>query len=160
MVNETRLVAPTVDTGARGDSSGWSGSLPDDVLQATAHRLVLFCGVAAASWVAAVVLEHVLARPGAVTPFPWPGDLIAGIVVAILLAAQATIRRRVRSNCALTIDLGLGLVVINAIGVAVLNTWVPLPEPIDTRFVSWIAIVILAHAMIAPSTPARPSSPR
>jgi serine/threonine protein kinase len=45
--------------------------------------------------------------------------------------------------------------VINAVGVALLNTWTPLPEPIDTRFVSWVTVVILAHAMIAPSSPGK-----
>jgi serine/threonine-protein kinase len=123
------------------------------VLQAIAHRLVLFCGVAAASWVVAVGLENILGRRSVPTPFPWPGDLIAGVVVVVLLVTQAAIRRRVRASCALTIDLGLGLLVINAIGIALVNTWIPLPEPVDTRFVSWIAIVILVHAMIAPSTP-------
>lgn len=153
MVTETRVVAPREDTSARRDSSGWSGSLPSDVLQATAHRLGLFCGIAAASWIVAVALENVLAGPGAVTPFPWPGNLIAGVVVAFLLATKVLIRRRVQHNFALTIDLGLPLVVINATGVALLNTWMPFPDHVDTRFVSWIAVVILAYAITAPSTP-------
>jgi hypothetical protein len=94
MVTETRRVAPRPDTTPASDSSGWRGPLPEDVLQATAHRLVLFCGVAAASWTAAVAVENVLKRPGAATPFPWPGNLIAGVVVALLLATRALIKMR------------------------------------------------------------------
>ena len=153
MANETRRVAPRPDTTPTPASSGWRGSLPEDVLQATAHRLALFCSVAAASWTAAVVVENVLRRPGTATPFPWPGNLIGGVVVVILLLARAAIQKRARQNCALTIDLGLGLVVINALGVALLDTWLPLREPVDTRFISWITVVILVHAMIAPSSP-------
>jgi serine/threonine-protein kinase len=153
MANDTIRIGRHADTGATADSSGWRGSLPDDVLQASARRLRLFCGVAAASWIAAVGLENILHRQGTLTPFPWPGNLITAVVVAILLGAQYLIKKRAQKNCALTIDLGLGLVVVNAVGVALLNTWVPLPEPVDTRFVSWVAVIILAHAMIAPSTP-------
>ncbi|MGE5814235.1 MAG: serine/threonine-protein kinase [Acidobacteriota bacterium] len=153
MANETRRVARQPDTGPTPASSGWRGSLPEDVLRATAHRLVLFCGVAAASWTAAVVVENLLKRPGSASPFPWPGNLVAGVVVALLLGTQALIRMRVRQSCALTIDLGLGLVVINAVGIAFMNTWTPLPDPIDTRFISWVTVVILVHAMIAPSSP-------
>ena len=109
--------------------------------------------VAAAAWFVAVGLENLLGRPG--TPFPWPGDLIAGTVILTLLAAQYFIKVRSSCNCALTIDLGLGLVVVNAIGIALLNSWTPLPIPVDSRFVSWIGVVILVHAMIAPSTPQR-----
>jgi eukaryotic-like serine/threonine-protein kinase len=152
MAEETTLIAPHGGTG-RGDSSGWSGPLPDDVLQATARRLGLFCSIAAGTWIIGVGLANLLQPSDAITPFPWPGNLIAGVVVAVLLATQVVIKRRAVCSCALTIDLGLGLLIINAIGVALLNTWVPLPDPLDTRFVSWVTVVILAYAITAPSTP-------
>jgi serine/threonine-protein kinase len=153
MTSETRRVARKPDTAPAPDSSGWSGTLPEDVLRASARRLMLFCGVAAGSWTAAVAVENIFKRPGSATPFPWPGNLIAAIVVALLLGAQALIRSRAKRDCAVTIDLGLFLLVINAVGIALLDTWLPLPEPVDTRFISWITVVILVHAMIAPSTP-------
>ena len=153
MSDETKRVAPQAGSSGSADSSGWRGSLPDDVLEATARRLKLFCYVAAGGWTAAVTLENILRRPGVPTPYPWPGNYIAGAVVAILLAASVLIKRRAEVNCRLTIDLGLGLLVVNAIGIALLNSWLPLSQPLDTRFISWISAVILVHAMIAPSTP-------
>ncbi len=155
MVDDTQRIAPQPGSGDSAGSSGSRGSMPEDVLEATARRLKLFCYVAAGGWTVAVGLENIFARPGAASIYPWPGNLIAGSVVAILLAAALIIRQRASHNCGLTIDLGLGLLVVNAIGIALLNSWLPLREPVDTRFISWIAPIILTHAMIAPSTPRR-----
>jgi serine/threonine-protein kinase len=154
MADPTRTIAPHIGTSARGESgSGSSGSIPEDVLKATARRLVLFCSIGAATWTIGVTIANLLARDDVVTPFPWPGNFIAGAVIAILLATQLAIKQRALRNCSLTIDLGLGLLVLNAFGVALLNTWVPLRDPVDTRFVSWACVVILAYAITAPSTP-------
>jgi len=152
IVGETKRVAPHASGKAATDSSGWSGSLPDDVLQATAGRLAMFCAIAAGTWILGVIMQNVR-QSDAVRPFPWPGNLIAGVEVAILLVTFGFIKKSARRNCQLTIDLGLGLLIINAIGVALLNSWVPLADPLDTRFVSWIGVIILGYAITAPSSP-------
>lgn len=152
MVDDTRTIAPRMGTSTAG-SSGWTGPLPEDVLQGTARRLALFCTIGAATWTIAVTLANLHAPPGNVTPYPWPGNLIAGAAIALMITTQLVIRRRALCNCSLTIDLGLGLLVANAIAIALINSWRSFPQPFHTGFVSWIAILILSHAITAPSTP-------
>jgi eukaryotic-like serine/threonine-protein kinase len=156
MANEPRRIAPHVTTAPGQDSAGWTATLPEDLLQAVAQRLGVFCAVAAVTWVVAAILSNVLSTPSTVTPFPWPGNLVTGLVVAVNLAAYGWIKLRVKQcNCALTLDLGLGLLIVNAAAIALLNSWVPYPVVVDTRFVSWTMVLILMYAMTAPSTPVK-----
>src|SRR5512142_2564755 len=111
MVDETRTIAPQVGGSTAGSSS--TGPLPDDLLQGTARRLALFCTIGAAMWTIVIVLANFLQPRGPLSPYPWPGDLIAGAIIVVLLTAQVLIRRRALRNCTLTIDLGLGLLVLN-----------------------------------------------
>jgi serine/threonine-protein kinase len=155
MENEPRRIAPHVSRGQPQESSAWTATLPEDVLQGVAQRLALFCAVAAATWLVAAALANLLATPTTVTPFPWPGNLITAVVVLINVVTYAWVKFRVHRNCMLTIDVGLGLMIVNAAGIALLNSWVPYPEVVDTRFVSWTMVCILMYAMTAPSTPVK-----
>src|SRR5439155_427011 len=49
------------------------------------------------------------------------------------------------------INVGLTFLVVNAFLIALLNSWTE--QPLTFRPLSWIAIVIVVYAMIAPSTP-------
>ena len=129
----------------------WRGGLPEDLLRETAQRLALFCGVGAATWTIAVIMANLLRPTSVPTPFPWPGNLIGAAMVVTLTAAFVKVRRSATQAHAPTLDLGLGLLILNAFAIAVINEWVP-SFP-DTRYVSWNAILILVYAMIVPTTP-------
>ena len=84
MTDPRKRVTRQIDKAQRYDSGSWQGSLPDDVLQETAQRLALFCAVGAGTWTIAVIMANLL-RPASVpTPFPWPGNLVGGIMIVAL----------------------------------------------------------------------------
>jgi eukaryotic-like serine/threonine-protein kinase len=151
MTERRKVVARSLDKPGRHDSSTWQGRLPGDVLEETAWRLALFCAVGAATWTIAIIMANVLRPTSVATAFPWPGNLIGGVMVVLLALACAHVWRRVKSDCESTLDLGLGLLVVNALAIGVINEWVPTFP--DTRYVSWTAILILAYAMMVPTAP-------
>ena len=144
-------IARLVKRTSRHESGTWRGSLPEDLLRETAQRLALFCGVGAATWTIAVIMANLLRPTSVPTPFPWPGNLIGAAMVVTLTAAFVKVRRSAAQAGAPTLDLGLGLLILNAFAIALINEWVP-SFP-DTRYVSWNAILILVYAMIVPTTP-------
>jgi hypothetical protein len=149
MTEQGKRVRLRIDRAPGHDSGGGQGGLPEDLLQETAQRLALFCGVGAGTWTIAVIMANVL-RPASVpTPFPWPGTLIGGIMIAALAASFLYVKRRARQEGQPTLDLGLGLLILNALAIAVINEWVPTFP--DRRYVSWNTILILVYAMVVPT---------
>jgi serine/threonine-protein kinase len=144
-----------IDRQSRDEASGRRARLPDDVLQDAARRLAALCGVGAGIWIVELVMASMF-RPASVpSAFPWPGNLIAGVMIAVLVASFVHIRRRLEAthdSCAM-LDFGLGLLIANALAIAVLNEWVP-SFP-DRRPLSWNTFLILMYANAAPTTPSR-----
>ena len=151
MTDQVKRVARPVDSSVRHESGDWRGRLPEDLLQETARRLALFCGVGAATWTIGVIMANVLRPTSVPSPFPWPGSLIGGIMIVVLTAAFAYVRRRATPDCEPALNLGLALLVINALAIAIINEWVATFP--DTRYVSWNSILILVYAMMVPTTP-------
>src|SRR5688572_15332585 len=87
------------------------------------------------------------------TAFPWPGNLVGGVMAAALIACAFHVRRRAMHDSCAMLDLGLVLLIVNAAAIAMLNEWVPTFP--DTRYLSWNALLILMYAMAAPTTPGR-----
>src|SRR5262245_61247086 len=86
-----------------GDNSQWQrAQLPDDVQQDAAKRLAALCGIGAAIWMIEVVMANAL-RPASVpTAFPWPGNLIGGVMIAALTASAFYVGHRVtHASCAM-----------------------------------------------------------
>jgi eukaryotic-like serine/threonine-protein kinase len=129
------------------------GALPIDPLHDTARRLALFCAGGAATWATGVVMGNVLQPLSVPTPFPWPGNPIGAGMIGLLSVSFLYVRRTPKPFGAWTRDLGLGLLVINALAIAVINEWAPAFP--DLRYVSWNAILILTYAIVAPTTPLR-----
>jgi serine/threonine-protein kinase len=73
--------------------------------------------------------------------------MIVALTAGFLLVLQRTARR------VPALDLGLGLLILNAFAIAILNEWVTTFP--DKRYVSWNAILILVYAMELPTTPLR-----
>ena len=151
MTDPRRRVTLQIDTALRDDSGGWQGGPPEDVLQETAERLALFCGVGAGTWTIAVIMANVLRPTSAPTPFPWPGNLIGGIMIVVLAVSFFYVKLRATAKSGPALDLGLGLLIINAFAIGVINEWVATFP--DRRYVSWNTILILVYAMVVPMTP-------
>jgi len=136
--------------GGTGEGAGWV--LPEDLLQEASRRLSILSAVAGVLWGIALGLNNVF-PPGFAGvnnhPYPWPGNLVSGLAVVTALGLWLYIRKE-RARPA-TLDVGLAFLVVNAFALGLLDEWAP-PE-VRVRSVSWIAVVILVYAMIAPSTP-------
>ncbi|MBP7569923.1 MAG: serine/threonine protein kinase [Acidobacteria bacterium] len=134
----------------RTDGTGWA--LPEDVLQETSRRLSTLAVVAAVLWGMALLINNLFPRGFAginTHPYPWPGNLVSGI--AVVLAVAMGVYARLAGAGRAALDLGLAFLVVNAFALGLLDEWVE--REIRVRSVSWIAVVILIYAMIAPSTP-------
>jgi eukaryotic-like serine/threonine-protein kinase len=142
-----------LDSAVRLESSGREASLPDDMLQETAQRLALFCGVGAATWTIGLIMENVLRPVSVPTAFPWPGNLIASVMIVTLAASAFFVWSRPTEHGDRAFDLGLVLLIINALAIAIINEWVSTFP--DTRYVSWNTILILVYAMVVPTDPGK-----
>jgi hypothetical protein len=94
-----------------------------------------------------VILPYAIGKPGA--PRALPIELSAiGLSVAIGLYVRygyCTPQRKV--------DVGLWYMLVNAAGIAALNTWAITPTVESLGRLSWITIVILISAMVMPTSP-------
>ena len=151
MTGDGHHLSVQVERAPRYGSAGRRRDLPDDLLQETVQRLTLFCAVGAGTWSVGLVMENVMRPLSVPTAFPWPGNLIAGIMIVALTASFAYVRSRPAADRAGVLDLGLGLLVLNALAIAFLNEWVPTFP--DKREVSWNSILILVYAMVVPTAP-------
>jgi serine/threonine-protein kinase len=128
------------------------GPLPEDVLRDTSRRLSTLAVVAAVLWSIALFVANVFA-PGIAglqgQPYPWPGNLVGGLAILAALGTFAYVRWA--ANCEHKLDLGLVFLIVNAFAIGLLDEWAP--PAIRVRNVSWITVIILVCAMIAPSTP-------
>jgi hypothetical protein len=151
MTGDGHHLSVQVERPPRYGSAGRRDDLPDDLLQETVQRLTLFCAVGAGTWSVGLLMENVMRPLSVPTAFPWPGNLIAGIMIVALTASFAYVRSRPAADRAGVLDLGLGLLVLNALAIAFLNEWVPTFP--DKREVSWNSILILVYAMVVPTAP-------
>src|SRR5262245_7761992 len=98
-------------------------------------------------------MRNVMQPASVATAFPWPGNLIAGVMIVVLLAGFFRVRlRAIHDSCAM-LNLGLGLLVVNSLAIALINEWVPTFP--DGTELSWNTILILTYAIAAPTTPGK-----
>ena len=151
MSDHRRGITVRIDRALRHDSEDGLGGLRDVLLRKTAPRLALFCAVGAVTWTIGVLMSNAL-RPASIpTAFPWPGNLIGAIMVAVLGGSFAYFMRPKAGSDEPAVYLGFGLLIINAFAIATLNEWVPTFP--DHRYVSWNTIAILTYAIVVPSSP-------
>ena len=137
---------------------GRSTRLPTELLSDQVRRLVVFAGIGLAVWSFAFVLDLVLLpvlEPGWVTN--WRAVVVeSGGILGSALAWLYLRRPQTadESKC----DHGIGVMLMHAALIAVMNAWAldaPSVEAADIGRPSWTALLIVIHAMIAPSTPRR-----
>ena len=145
-----KVIAPRDSQPAR--SALTTGGLPEELLDEQVRRLRLCAAVAMGLWTFGLVMDTFV-RPGTVgTPLFVSTVVIeaVAIVVSGLLFAYlrfTTHAPRIQAHA------GLAFMVLNAMGVGLLNTWArPLTDDALNEL-SWNTIVILCGAMIMPATP-------
>ena len=150
---EHKLIEPRAATPAPGANEvRITGRLPDDMMDEQVQRLAVFTALGAGLWALTVVI-HSFVTPRTV------GTVIPRLAIAIEavgFVASVVVFLYVRyapHTCHKKSDAGLWYLVLNAIFVAMLNTWVTAPTVQTLEHLSWTPIIILIAAMIAPSTP-------
>jgi serine/threonine-protein kinase len=129
--------------------------LPADLLAEQVRRLALFSAVIGSLWtyglsmdafVLRFVMPEVAGNPIAMA-IEVSGILVSALVFAyVRYAPHAPETKR---------TVGLGYMIANAAGVAMLNTWATTPRYGEGPTVSWTAVLILVFSMISPTTPRR-----
>jgi len=153
MTNEHhKLIAPRTPTPAPDahDHTGLS-RLPEELLSEQVRRLAVFSAVGGGLWVYGLVMDTIVnpLTVGSVVP----AIHIVIEVLAILLSAAMFFYVPYRGHSPQTkSDAGLVYFVLNAMAVALLNTWVRMPAN-DSMHLSWNTVAILVSSMIMPATP-------
>jgi serine/threonine-protein kinase len=152
------LLARRPDTPSRDlPDTGQTTRLPTELLTEQAERLTVFTTVAFALWSIALLLDLVLlpafngwTRNWRIIPIEIVGTLGSAAMCWYLRRSKPTHEQKTL--------VGFGVMLLNAGLIAAANTWalpVTTANPPDVGRPSWIALVIVIFAMIAPSTPRR-----
>ena len=153
---EPRRIAPrdTRTSSSVGDS-GRTSRLPTELLSEQAQRLVVFSTVGLVLWSFALLLDSFI------MPWAWDGwvrnwrsitlELCGSIGSAVMCwyLKQSDTTLEEKSNA------GIVMMLMHAAGIAAFNAWAVPPVHGDILRISWICVLILIYAMIAPSTPRR-----
>ncbi len=143
-----KMVEPRLPTPIGSTQGTGMTPLPDDLLAAQCVRMALMYAVGAGLWTMGLVMGS-LVLPDANQFGPYAAQIkTAGIVTCLAMLGYTRF-----SPCGhpRKINVGLTFLVVNAFLIALLNSWTE--QPLTFRPLSWIAIVIVVYAMIAPSTP-------
>ena len=142
--------SPTpVPTAAGGRTTA---SLPQELLEEQVYRLALLTAVIAGLWTLGLFVDLVLVPRVEGWEYRVEGIAVqlTGLVIALFMFGYI---RYSGDTPQRKTDAGLAFLVWNAMGVAVLNTWIAPPPPQQVIHLSWITIGILIYAVIAPASP-------
>ena len=159
MAEQKQLIVPRERTPAHGrpPTTYGSGHLPHDLITEQVQRLALFSLIGVALWTTGLVMDRVVALtvPTAYQLDAWKHRVleVAGILVS---AAMFVYVRYSRHSPETKTDVSLGYMVVNAAGIAAMNTWLS-PPPLQAQViqVSWIPILVLVYSMVAPASPGK-----
>ena len=160
MADDMKLIARCAATPAPGDSGTGktTGRLPDELISEQVRRLAIFSAVMGALWTYGLVVDVVivpLLMPQ-VAALEIHGAGIPIEVGGIVLSALMVLYMRFAPHSADTkATVGLGYMIANAIGIAMLNNWIVPSTAVPGVHLSWITNLILVFSMIAPTTPRR-----
>jgi serine/threonine-protein kinase len=150
-----KIIAPAADTPlSRTTDSGRSTvHLPTEMVSEQVRRLVVFSTVGVVLWTFALMLEAFV-LPALLTGGQrnWRAITIQ-LFGSIGSAVMWFYMRRPEAEAEHKNNIGLGMMLLHAIGIAVFNAWAYPPAGDDIMRISWIALDILIYSMIAPTTP-------
>ena len=155
MAHHPKLVVRRADsrTMDRLSSATATGRMPDELVDDQIRRLALFSVVGAGLWTFGLVLNLVLLPSVVAAAVPSRVAFVielSGVLSSLLMFSYVKL---VAHSPEVKRSVGLVYFVLSAFGVALLNTWVSVPDMAPPQFLSWITIVILVFAMIAPAPP-------
>ena len=155
MAKYLKAIAPRAPTPppSSGSGSRTSGRLPEELLHDQVRRLVASSLVIASCWTFGLVM-NTIAMPAMGFPRKDLAILIEIGGIALSAAMFAYLRSTLHHAETKT-TMGLGFMVLNAFGVAVMNADALGAEMPNIPMVSWTAILILIFASISPTTPSR-----
>jgi len=147
-----KFLAPRMDTPITRDSRRSASRLPDELASEQVERLALFAAITGGLWALGLFMDVVMA------PLTWDTRISVRVVTLELsgMAASAWMYWYARyCTCPRQnkTDVSLVFLVLNGIGVAILNTWIVPPSVMPTIHLSWVTVGILIFAMIAPASP-------
>ena len=147
-----RTIEPRVATPAPGGCATTSFGLPDDLIAEQLQRLAVFVAVAAGLWTYGLVMDSIVTPLTSPTPFSPMTTAIESFAIVGAVAMFAYVKR---SNHPLEVksDAGLVYMVLNAMAVALINTWVRTPATDQLGALSWNTVTILVTSMILSTTP-------
>jgi eukaryotic-like serine/threonine-protein kinase len=152
---ESRRIARHDTSVSSISESGRSTRLPTELLSEQAQRLVVFSTVALVLWTFALLLDSFI------MPWLWSGWVrnwraislqicgVAGSAVMYWYLRLSSTTLEDKSNA------GIAMMLIQGAAIAAFNAWAVPPSGDDILRISWICLLILIFAMIAPSSPRR-----
>jgi eukaryotic-like serine/threonine-protein kinase len=150
-----RRIAPLDTPTSSATETGRTSRLPTELLSEQAQRLVVFSTVGMALWGFALMLDSFI------LPWAWDGWVrnwraivlevcgFTGAAVMCWYLRQSSTTLEEKSKAGIVMMLG------HAAGIAAFNAWAVPPVSGDIMRISWISLLILIYAMIAPTTPRR-----
>lgn len=156
-MNLPRLMArrPQTPLPSSSGSHASGGRMPDDLMHEQVSRLALFSAVGAGLWLFGIFLDLVLLRVASSSFQPTPAVTAVEVLGVVTAVAMFCYVRYAPHALHVKTNVGLGYMLVNAFGVAVINAWTFLPTQVPAMHVSWNAVVILVFSMITPTTPRR-----
>jgi eukaryotic-like serine/threonine-protein kinase len=155
MPQRYRLIEPRGATPPPGGLALTSSfRLPDDLVAGHLQRLSVYAAVGAALWTYGLVMETIV---NPLTDVSAASPTVAVIEAAgIALSAAMFLYVRFAGHSPETkSDVALPFMVLNAMGVAFINTWARTPAVDVVGQVSWNAVVILVSSMMMSTTARR-----
>jgi len=150
-MSKLRVIEPRLATPFPHPSTG-SHRLPDTLVSEQAQRLAVIAAVGAGLWTYGLLMDTAvrpatlgLAVPRLNVAIEIVSILCSGLLFLYVKYAGCSPQRKT--------DVGLVYVVLNALGVALLNSWVKTPVSQATLPLSWNTVVILVWSTIMPTTP-------
>jgi serine/threonine-protein kinase len=151
-----RRIAPReTPTSSSALDSARISRLPSELLSEQAHRLVVFSTVALVLWSFALLLDSFI------MPWLWEGwvrnwrSIIIQVCGSTGSAVMWWYLRRSETTLEGKSTAGIVMMLMQAAGIAAFNAWAVPPVSGDILRISWICLLILITAMIAPTTPRR-----
>ena len=154
MAHHVKVMAPRAPTPAPGTrtTGRTTGRLPDELLAEQVERLAVFSAVVASLWTFGLVMD-ILVVPLLLGLHRAPaGIVLEGLAVFVSIVMYLYVRlapHAVETKKAV----GLGYMIANAVGIALINAMVMAEAIPKGPEVSWAAILILVFSMISPAAP-------
>ncbi len=150
MTSAAKVISPRTPEASRRPIT--SAGLPEDLLGEQMRRLRLCAAVAMGLWAFGLVRDAFV-RPGTVgSPLLVSTLVIEGAAIAVSALLFFYLRFSVHPP-RIQAHAGLVFMVLNAMGVGLLNTWARPLSNDALNELSWNTIVILCGAMLMPATP-------